>query len=181
MNRTDQYAVDLIQAVQSCDTDVLRGAIQKIEAEAEWEWMETYTAPGRGGSAEIPRKVNYIDSPFGPMGLTALHIAAKGYAAHTQEYGQVFNEMIRLLIEAGADPCLAFGQKRAMRCVAGIEVPVMVDMGRTIAEECKGHIAPALLEAYAALPSDNYAYGNDPGETRRMNAYEQEQKMKIAA
>lgn len=154
MNKADQYATDLIQAVQSCDPEVLRSLIKRIEAEAEWEWMEAYTAPGRSGAAEIPRQVNYIDSTFGPMGLTALHVAAQGYAAHTQEYGQVFNEMIRLLVVAGADPCLSFGQRRVMRFVAGIEVPVMVDMGRTIAEECKGKLAPALLDAYAALPSD---------------------------
>lgn len=154
MSKADQYATDLIQAVQSCDPEVLQGVIQRIEAEAEWEWMEAYTAPNRGGAAEVARKMNYVDSTFGPMGLTALHVAAKGYAAHTKEYGDVFNEMVRLLVNAGADPCLAFGQKRVMRSVAGIEVPVMVDMGRTIAEECKGKLAPALLDAYAALPSD---------------------------
>ena len=154
MNRADRCAADLIQAVQSCKPELLGQTIQRIEDEAEWEWMESYTDPKRGGGSEVARKINYIDSTFGPMGLTALHVAAKGYATHTQDYGDIFNEMIRMLVEAGADPCLAFGQRREMRPIAGIQVPVLTNPGRTIAEECKGRLAPALLDAYADLPSD---------------------------
>ena len=181
MSKADQYATELILAVQSCDPVVLRQTIKRIEEEAEWDWMELYTNPKRGGAAEVARKMNYINSTFGPMGLTALHVAAKGYAAHTQEYGRVFNEMIRMLVEAGADPCLAFGQQWKKTLIAGFEVLALVDKGRTIAEECKGNIAPALRDAYAALPADNYFYEPDAWECRRMQAFDGEQRAKVAA
>lgn len=142
--KTDQYAADLIQAVQSGSVETLKAVVHRFEEMTEWEWLDEATRPKGPNEDRSVRRKNYIDSQFGPLGLTALHVAVKGFATHTREHGEIFDQMTKVLLDAGANYAIPFGVKRANKLICGMEILVMVDPGRTIAEECKGNLPPSM-------------------------------------
>lgn len=168
--KTDQHAAALIQAVQSGNVEDLIAEVKRLDELAEWEWLDEATRPKTASEARMCRKQNYIDSTFGPLGLTALHVAVKGYAAHTQEHGEIFDQMTKVLLEAGANHAIPFGVKKGKKLICGMEVFIVVDPGKTIAEECVGKLPPSLLDALASMPSDEYRWGaNGEMEVREIN------------
>lgn len=168
-NRTDQYAAALIQAVQSGNVDTLIAEVKRLEEISEWEWLDDATRPRAASEDKMCRRRNYIDSQFGPLGLTALHVAVKGYATHTRELGRTFDQMTRILLDAGANHAIPFGVRRAKKQVAGVEVLVIVEPGKTIAQECFGNLPPSLLAALASMPPDTLRWGTNGEQSVEMD------------
>ncbi len=152
----------LIQAIQSCDCRKLREAIAELEQNREQETVDV--EPINKAWA----KRSLIDDRLTGLGLTALHVAAKAYSAHSQDpqLAQVFNDMVQDLLKAGANPFITIGARYRTRTVAvmnkieGGEIgnfyggkkigetqeQVLVDPGLTVIEVCEGKVPPALAQ-----------------------------------
>lgn len=135
-------AMKLIEAIQSCDPSQLSKLIATLGSANDREAQVNSTVPNM-------------------QGLTALHVAAKAYSAHSQDakLAPIFNEMVRLLLEAGANPVMSVGTTYRKQVVAGFEVLSVVNPGQNVIQVCEGRVPPALLEWYANTIDDNRLNG----------------------
>lgn len=121
-------AQTLIEAVQLGDTNHLAKTIEFLTKHA---------------TLSVDRR-RTVSSALPQTGLTALHVAAKYYAIATND-GQraVYNEMIKMLLNAGAEPfaeCL-FGTEKLtpMQVAGGKRPPALVDHISELADRDGGH------------------------------------------
>ncbi|KGM54809.1 hypothetical protein N799_08645 [Lysobacter arseniciresistens ZS79] len=148
----------LIEAVQTANPEQLREAIawqaKLIDKEQDElaARLDTAIASRRGEEREEAcsllgrsRKTYVDDGLVSCMGITALHVACGNYVLHKEHRAQ-FNEMIRDLLEAGANPCRAAGRKVANRAGHWVEV----DPGKTVSEICRGNMPPALTDYFSS-------------------------------
>ncbi|MFY2764338.1 hypothetical protein [Arenimonas sp. MALMAid1274] len=146
------HAHELITAVQSCQPARLRAVIAQLQRLADANVKHL-----RGSERHWQRKTYLDDRLPGPLDLTALHVAAKGYAAHADDptLAQVFDTMVQDLLEAGASPWLEVGAKQLC---GGLEGKALMTFaaGKTVAEVCDGRMPPSLSAWFAARVSENH-------------------------
>lgn len=131
------HAPQLVIAIQSCIAGRVRAVIAQLKALAEDEVKHLK------GSDRLWSRKNYVnDRLSGDLDLTALHLAAKAYSAHTKDrnLASVFNEMVGDLLAAGADPWLEVGARSSPCRGLGLNKT----QGQTVVEVCEGRIPPAL-------------------------------------
>lgn len=131
------HAPQLVSAIQSCSPGRVRSVIAQLKALADYE-VKHLT-----GSDRLWALKNHVnDRLSGELDLTALHLAAKAYSAHTKDrnLASVFNEMVGDLLAAGADPWLEVGAKSNPCRGLGLNKT----QGQTVVEVCEGRIPPAL-------------------------------------
>lgn len=140
------HAQELINAVQSCQVDRLRAVIDQLNRLSDAE-----VAHLDGNDRLWARKSYLNDQLEGPLDLTALHVAAKGYAAykHDSRLASIFNEMVAVLLEAGASPWVEVGATVVARPHGNQRNP-----GKTVPEVCEGKMPPALSEWIAKECND---------------------------
>lgn len=124
----NSHAQELILAVQTCIPGRLRAVIEQLDLLAQAEIQHLPEAE------RLWKRKSYVNDRLPGMGLTALHLAAKAYSAHTHDpkFAAAFNEMTRDLLAAGASPFLLIGGKG--------------EEGMTVAMVCDGKLPPALTE-----------------------------------
>jgi hypothetical protein len=139
------HAHELITAVQSCQPARVRAVIAQLQRLAEAEVQHL------NGSQRHWQRKTYLDDRLpGPLDLTALHVAAKGYAAHADDptLAQVFDTMVHDLLAAGASPWLEVGAKELRGGLEGKALMTFVP-GKTVAEVCERRMPPSLSVWFA--------------------------------
>lgn len=135
------HAETLIAAVQSGDPSQVRAVLAHLQRLAE-KAIRRLPAKERQWARR-----SYVDSRLpGPLGLTALHVAAKAYGAyrHDPNQAQAFDAMVADLLAAGACPWVEVGARGA-RVLANGECIFVASHGRTVVEECQGRLPPSLM------------------------------------
>lgn len=147
----------LISAIQTCEPAKVAEAIEQAQTAARIKWDELPHDVQRG---LMPNPVNAAMP--GMAGLTALHVAARAYAAHEHDpkLAAAFNAMVQLLLDAGANPWLAVGAK-------------VGDPGQTVAQVCQGKQPPALKGWLSHYIDDrNWLEMDESGDSRAPGARE---------
>lgn len=135
-------AQELINAIQSLKPGLLRIVIARVQRQAGFDLSSLEPA------ARHRIRGNPINARLeGVMDLTALHVAAKAYSAYRNSHlAPIFNEMVAMLLEAGANPWLEAGKATDSR---------FEPQGLTVAQVCERHIPPALAAFLEAHCDDN--------------------------
>lgn len=155
------YARELIDAIQSCSTQRLRQAIAQVQSDAD-KAVSHLPAVDQAWARQTRNPVN--DALPG-LGLTALHVAAKAYSAHAHDraLAGVFNQMVRMLLSAGASPFVEVGavyQEKWVRTqgadgqIEERRAVAIKQHGLTVAQVCQGRVPPALTAWFADLPPE---------------------------
>ena len=152
-------AAQLIDAVQSLNPLVLSEAIKQVQVEASPAPLRDDRQIRLGLTVIANQydrdraRVAVMNTSLGTTGLTALHVACKAYACHP-ELRSTFNEMVDLLLKAGASPFVEFGTTYKK---AATGMLVVDRQGQTCAEVCMGAMPPALAQFFKEFPSDEGA------------------------
>lgn len=133
----------LIAAIHTTEPQVLREVVDEL--------LEKFQREREKAPLEAWFFRNPLDATFGNLELTALHVAAKAYAVHSSNphLAQVFNEMVQILLDGGANPAMEIGVKRDWRFVMGKHQWCEVEKGQTVAEVCGRNLPPALAGWFA--------------------------------
>lgn len=132
------YAPRLLAAIQTAEPDRLRALLAEIAR-----------CPGNPPAGEDAHPVNHRLAD--PLGLTALHLAAKAYSVHANDprLADVFNTMVADLLEAGANPLMEMGARWGWTWVGSERIWGIVQRGMTVAEVCERRLPPALQREMA--------------------------------
>ena len=135
------HAQELINAIQSCQPQRLRAVICQLQGLAQADTSHLK----RDDDRRWGKKCYINDRLTGALDLTALHVAAKAFSANTadQRLSKVFDEMVRDLLEAGANPWLEIGVRKKLRDGLGTS---SISTGKTVVEVCEGVLPPALQD-----------------------------------
>lgn len=147
------HAQELITAIQTYNPGRVRAVIEQLNCLSDDEVKHL-----TGSERQWTRK-NYINDRLpGGLDIAAIHLASKAYSAHTSDpsLAVVFNEMVKDLLEAGADPMQEVGKKTIKKMMGGHEVVTLVP-GQTAAELCEGRLPPALKQWFAENCDSNKA------------------------
>lgn len=169
------HAQELITAIQTCVPGRLRAVIEQLGRLSDDEVRHLPT------KEQGWERKNYInDRLTGSLEITALHLAAKAYAAHSSDelLAAAFNEMVGDLLAAGASPWLEIGGRKYKQVVDG-RVIVRITPGQTVAEVCEGRMPPALT-AWLAATCDNTSTTKGSADKKHPSTLRQ-QKAKVAA
>lgn len=140
-------ALQLIEAINHGSTCALNHVIECLVERAQEE--ADARKIGRWGT-------NYLDAQLPGTRLTALHVAAKAYAHYRHDRNQawVYDQCVKRLLEAGANPFIeALGTVRR-REVMG-KTTSYLDNGQTVLDVCNGVIPPSLKQWMADNIDDN--------------------------
>lgn len=147
------HARTLIEAIQSLRPERLAQVIADLERQADLE------VASLDPIERAWKRRNLVNDVLPGLGLTALHVAARAYVAHRNpqdmKLARVFNNMVRQLLTAGANPAIAIGTTYKKQVVAGHTVFTIDNPGRTVAEVCEGKLPPSLKRWFAATVNDN--------------------------
>lgn len=146
-------AQELIQAVQSLNPATLRAVIAKHQNLLGFDFSQVELgARHRYPANPVNARIN------GRLDLTALHVAAKAYSAyrHKPHMAKAFDDMVQILLEAGANPYIEAGKAKGsmfdgFSCGAGL----------TVAQVCDGHLPPALASFIGEHCDDNKTNQHD--------------------
>lgn len=152
-------AQELINAIQSGHPHRLRAVIEKLQRQAgidlsqvDLQFRHSY-------------KGNPVNDRLPGMDITPLHVAAKAYSAHAHDplNSWIFGEMVRDLLNAGANPIAVMGRtSRMARSGYGV---VEAEEGLTVAEVCEGKLPPALASFFAKFCDDTSTLKQDAPES----------------
>lgn len=132
-------ANELIFAIQSCNAETLRKALEQANDEAD---MAVAHLKQRHRKWERKNPVNERSTL---LDVTPLHVASKAFSAHAgnRELSKAFNQMVQMLLDADGNPYLEAGAVMKRTRVGDRFVCVYVP-GKTAVELCNGVVPPAL-------------------------------------
>lgn len=155
-------AQELINAIQSCQPHLLRAVIEKLQRQAGVDLSQVELR------LRHVVKGNPVNDRLPSMDITPLHVAAKAYAAHVDSplHAWIFGEMVRDLLNAGANPVAVMGRtSRMARSGWGV---VEAEEGLTVAQVCEGKMPPALADFFAEHCDDNATMKIDAPERHQL-------------
>lgn len=166
-------AQQLINAIQSSQPHRLRAVIETLQRQAGIDLSQV----------ERQLRHTYSDNPVNDrlpgLDITPLHVAAKAYSAYANDplHAWIFGEMVRDLINAGANPVAVMG--RTSRLGRNGYDAVDAEEGLTVAQVCEGKLPPALAAFFAKHCDDNATMKIDaPDKHEHMLKLEEERLAK---
>lgn len=144
LNNKERFGRELHAAVKANNPFLLRHLVRRIQQARIDAWKLG------DGEAEFPS----LDYPLGPQGITAFHLACKGWQTYrdTPHLAYGFDKMAYILAIAGADTFAEFqvGNHR-----------------RTIVEELGGQLPPSVKDWMAEQPFDLHASPSETAVTKK--------------